>query len=259
MLTAYSRFLDLDSETLLLRFADALQAARLERHPQTGPRKNTWSNNRPSFIQRILSTDIVFGGGLIIVMLAFAIWGAARIITLQSENLASDIAPQSISEELLATRESNLEITFTPTVNSESTAGTGNEPVVVQEILPTIQSDAPVQVTTIITGRTWLRVSVDGKVKFEKRVQSGNVFTFEGEKQVELLIADGNHVQIIYNQEDMGIVGLPGEIVNYIYTANGILEPTATPSPVPTKTPRPTQTPRPSPTLRPSRTPRVDS
>jgi cytoskeleton protein RodZ len=259
MLTAYSRFLDLDSEILLLRYADALQAARIERHPETEQRKKTSPISKPSFIQRILSTDIFFGGGLIIVMLAFAIWGAARIITIQTTAQASSNAPQSISQELLATPKSNLDITYTPTVTSIDVTVANNNSTSVPEILPTIKSNAPVQVTTIITGRTWLRVSVDGKIKFEKRVQNGNVFTFDGDKQIEVLIADGNLVQIIYNQKDLGLAGAPGEIINYIYTANEVLLPTATPTPVPTNTPRPSKTPVPSPTLRPSRTPKAEN
>ena len=56
-----------------------------------------------------------------------------------------------------------------------------------------------------------------------------------------------------YNGRDMGLLGNFGEVVDYIYTAEGILTPTP-PAP-PTATATPKESPTPSPTPSPTRTP----
>jgi hypothetical protein len=72
---------------------------------------------------------------------------------------------------------------------------------------------------------------------------------------VEVLTGNGSALQIIYNQTDLGVMGIFGELVDRIYTPNSILEPTATITPTPTITPKPSLTPRTTNTPVPTRTP----
>jgi hypothetical protein len=113
-------------------------------------------------------------------------------------------------------------------------------------IFPTRFSSAPVQLIVIASSRTWMRITVDGEVEFEGRTTPGGVYSFEGEGQIELLVADAGAIQLIYNREDVGSPGFAGEVANLIYTADSILLPTPTITPSPTRTPRPTATPRPT-------------
>jgi hypothetical protein len=89
-------------------------------------------------------------------------------------------------------------------------------------------------------------VSVDGEVVFEGRSQPNATFVYEGNESVEVLTANGAGVRIAYNQQDMGLMGGFGEVVQRLYGARGILTPTVTPTSLATATPTPTITPSPT-------------
>ncbi|MBE3066929.1 MAG: helix-turn-helix domain-containing protein, partial [Chloroflexi bacterium] len=90
MLNNYARFIDLDVDALLLTFAEGLQTQRLERQPKPDetPQKPglkfpfkislPFKIKIPAAIRRYLSVDIVVGGGLVLLLLTFAIWGTSR-------------------------------------------------------------------------------------------------------------------------------------------------------------------------------------
>jgi hypothetical protein len=107
----------------------------------------------------------------------------------------------------------------------------------------------------IASSRTWMRITADGKIEFEGRTAPGGVYSFEGESQIELLVADAGAIQLIYNRENIGSPGFAGEVSNLIYTAEAVLLPTPTITPSPTRTPRPSATPRPTSTPRLTPTP----
>ena len=253
ILSSYTRFLDLDVDALLLRFAEGLQASRQERYPFQSQPNSAINGNRlilPPALNRILSTDLIFGGGMILAMVAFAVWGANRIISQKEQAQGNANSQQSISEALLATAAVTEGPTVLPTATEELlvTAGSFIETPTTFEI-PTNVNPLPVRVITAISGGTWMRVTVDGKIKFQGRAISGSAYTFDGNKTIGVLAADGALVQIVYNQTNLGPMGNPGEITEMIYTPQGILLPT------PTVTPTPTRTPRVTPTITPSITP----
>ena len=253
ILSSYARFLDLDVDAILLRYAEGLQASRLERHPSSQGKKkqNDGSDSiLPPALRRILTTDLIVGGGMIVAMVVFAVWGANRIISQKEQENGNSNSQQSISEALLAATSVTDQPTeiLTPSLEINFTPVTENATSTVFE-LPAVVNTSPVQVTTIITGNTWMRVTVDGKVEFQGRAVAGSVNTYDGLESVNVLAADGSQVQIIYNQDNLGPMGDSGVITEFIYTPKGALLPT------PTKTPVPTRTPRATPTLIPSRTP----
>ena len=252
ILSSYARFLDLDAESILLRFAEGLQSSRLERHPHQPSRKSEQEADSllPPALKRILSTDLVFGGGMILAMVVFAVWGANRIISQRALEQETSNSGQSISEALLAATLVTEEATVLPTPSLDiiSTPGGVIETPNLFEI-PTTAKLSPVQVVTAISGSTWMRVTVDGKIEFQGRINSGSAFTFNGNEKVEILTADGSLVQIIFNGEDLGQMGDSRTITEMVYTPQGVLLPT------PTQTPAPTRTPRITPTFTPSITP----
>jgi hypothetical protein len=201
---------------------------------------------------------LVFGGGLVLALAIFAIWGTAQVITLHEQG-QGDVNAQSISEVLLSTPDANL----TPTVTLGATGEAANALVPVPASLPsetptafpTRFSSAPVQLIVIASSRTWMRITADGKIEFEGRTAPGGVYSFEGESQIELLVADAGAIQLIYNRENIGSPGFAGEVANLIYTAEAVLLPTPTITPSPTRTPRPSATPRPTSTPRLTPTP----
>ncbi len=100
------------------------------------------------------------------------------------------------------------------------------------------------QVYLTVRQRAWLRVTVDGEVAFEGRVLPGSAYQYEGDETVDILTSNGAGLQIYFNQQDLGPMGLFGEVVEQVYTIAGVQTPTSTITPTPTETLRPTATPR---------------
>ncbi len=86
---------------------------------------------------------------------------------------------------------------------------------------------------------------------------AGTAYPFDGNTQIEILTGNGAAVSILFNQSDLGPMGSIGEVVDRIYTANAILNPTATSTPTATNTLIHSLTP--TPTLTPTLTPRSSS
>ncbi len=252
LLNAYASFLDLDAEAILLRFADVLQARRAERQPQPAPRQRKPSPRPLLWLKRFISADLIFGGGMVLLLLGMSIWGAARLLPgsdLPDEPTATE--GPSISEVLLASPVSGETPTPASAPTSVSELGTvaapTDAPPELPPATPTLLIEfipAPaVKLTVIVLERAYLKVIVDGEVKQEGRVVPGAALTFDGLQRVEVLTGSGAAIQIIYNQQNLGILGSFGEVVNRIYTVNGIETPTPTPSPIPSATPRQSPTP----------------
>ncbi len=265
MLNNYAHFLNLDVDALLLTFAEGLQAQRLERQPkpeETSQKPASKINIRlpfkiqiPATIRRYLSVDIFVGGGLVMLLLAFAIWGTSRIVNLRAGSTPQPTAP-SISNILVSTGEAATE---TPTPTATGNGSITVVPVAEETQVMTLPAagHGPVQIIVIAQEQAWIRVTVDGKVEFEGRVTTGTAYPFDGNTQIEVLTGNGRAISIMYNQNNLGPMGNFGEVVDRIYTANAILIPTATNTPTPSITPTPTITLVPSATLRPSSTPRI--
>jgi hypothetical protein len=105
-----------------------------------------------------------------------------------------------------------------------------------------------VQVYVTARHRAWMRVLVDGEVEFEGRILPGSAYAYSGNERVELLTGDGDALQVFFNQQDLGALGQPGEVVNLVFTLDGMQTPTPTVTPSPTTTPRFQETPGVTPT-----------
>lgn len=248
MLNNYATFLGLNPEPLMMQFAEGLQmslAARREiAQEQSASRKpqHNQATDRsfklPAPLRRFFSVDMLIGLTLGIFLMLFIAWGSIRIFSMQSAQVSTltQTAP-SIAEVLLASPTPT--VTFTPApptatspippaLQIQNTASLPPEGEVAsgegQEI-----SDK-VQIYINITQRTWLRVIVDGKTEMEGRVIPG-AYTFVGEAMVEILTGNGAAVEVYYNQRNLGAMGLFGQVVNKIYTLQGVADPTPTPAP----------------------------
>jgi cytoskeleton protein RodZ len=261
MLANYAGFLDLEVDALLLRFADALQARHRERHPVKSSRRRGPTivpKNLPAF-RTFIAGDIVFGVGMVLLLVGFSIWGISRVIALQSEE-STGIQPEatgpSISEALIGTPVATVQsqVTLIPAEDTPIPSQADEEATV---DFPTPAVNANVQINIVALERSFLRVTVDGELAFEGRTIPGNAYPFEGEQSIEVLAGNGSALRVIYNQRDMGLLGGFGQIASFIYTADEILVPTPEVPPTVTNTPfiSPTPSITPSPTVTPSLTP----
>jgi cytoskeleton protein RodZ len=267
MMNNYSHFLEMDSEKLLLRYADALQSRRMENKavgtlkPDTVPRKDTRPRNQPAASrqpvwQRFLTPDLLIGSLIILVFVGFAVWSASQVIAIRQQQ--QQVVPPSIAQILLATA-TPPELTLAATEVTESVLNTpaegdqtnqeevpgGDEPTIV----PTLD-DLPLQVYVVANQRAWMRILVDGKQAFNGRIVPGNAYPFSGKDKIELSTGNAAGLQVYYNQQSLGSLGITGQVVSLIFTKKGVVTPTPSFSPSPTFTKPPTVTLQPSPTQR---------
>ncbi|HAV76584.1 MAG TPA: hypothetical protein DCX53_04440, partial [Anaerolineae bacterium] len=208
MLSNYASFIDMDVDAILLRFADGLQARHREMNPKLARQEGQpiLANLPP--LRSFIAGDMIFGVGMAVLLVGFVVWGINQVVTLQSQREIQPTAP-SISDVLLATQDPSL---FTPTATLlpvESFPGESTPTI----IIPTININVSVQVNLVAVERTYMRVIVDGENVFEGRVVPGNVYFYEAEEQVEVLVGSGAAIRIAYNGRDLGLLGAFGQIV----------------------------------------------
>ena len=259
MLSNYATFLDLDVDALLLQFAEALQARHRERYPESLARQRKQTNipNNVPTLRSFIAGDMVFGIGVVLMLVVFSIWGISRVIALQSEQeteVQTEATGPSISEALIGTPVEEVEAEVT-LIAAEDTPIPGLPEGTVE--IPTQAFNVNVQVNVVAVERTFLRVTVDGEVAFDGRTIPGNAYPFEAEQSVEILAGNGAAIRVVYNQRDLGLLGGFGQIARYVYTIDEVLVPTPENPPTPTNTlfvsPTPSLTP--SPTLTPAASP----
>ncbi|HNT25399.1 MAG TPA: DUF4115 domain-containing protein [Anaerolineales bacterium] len=279
MLNNYAHFLGLDTDPLLLRFADGLQARLAEKKsampaPARPARK---ANAKLSTLGRLFSTDFLIGGIFVIFLVAFTAWATLRISNLRTSGEATPTAP-SVAEVLAG--DAGPTETATPTLATAQPTGAngtseggdlpppatpepgaeGEEPEADPNAANTGATatpdfgTSPVQVYVIVQQRTWMRVIVDGEVQFEGRAMAGSAYPFAGDQRVELVAGNGAGVQVIFNTQDLGVLGLFGQVVGRVFTLQGIQTPTPviSPTPLPSETPTPTLEGAPTETLTPT-------
>jgi cytoskeletal protein RodZ len=255
MLTTYTTFLDLDTDALLLRYADALQARHRERFPEKpgGERAPTVRSTLPS-LRSFMAGDLFFGLGIVVMLVVMAVWGLIQVFNQRAAQVALPTVP-SISEALVGTPLPTVaqEVTLIPAVDTPFALAETATPEGITPEVPTQNPSVNVALNIIITERTFMRVLVDGQEVFNGRVVPGTAYPFEGSASVQVLTGNGAALRVTYNGRDMGLLGNFGEVVDYIYTAEGIVTPTP-PAP-PTATATPKESPTPSPTPSPTRTP----
>lgn len=268
MLSNYAAFLGMDVEPLLLRYADGLQAklsARRESARYSTPTSRPVGKpalRLPGPLQRAFSGDLLIGIFLVVFLAGFVVWAALRVSQVQSGQLPTSTAP-SIAEILALSTAVQPTETPSPDLSTASTgaagpdqaqptstpglpeAATGEQPETNLEPTPTfpVLESGKIQLYLVARERAWVRVSVDGKVEFEGRVVPGNAYQFSGDERIELLTGNGSALQVFLNRQDLGLLGIFGEVVQRVFTLEGMQTPTPAISPTPTAGPTDTPTP----------------
>jgi cytoskeletal protein RodZ len=159
MLANYAGFLDLEVDALLLRFADALQARHRERYPVKPARRRGKSNipeNVPTF-RTFIAGDVVFGVGMVLLLVGFSVWGISRVIALQSEQnteVQVEATGPSISEALIGTPVETVELEVTLIPAEDTPVPNLAEGEATAEF-PTLATDANVQINIVAILWLW--------------------------------------------------------------------------------------------------------
>lgn len=94
-----------------------------------------------------------------------------------------------------------------------------------------------------------MRITVDGTPEFEGRAEPGQDYAYQAAKQIEVVVGNGAALRVTHNGHELGLMGSFGEVVDRLYTAQGVLTPTSTPAPTRTATATSTATPSLIPTV----------
>jgi cytoskeletal protein RodZ len=252
VLANYAGFLDLDVDTIMLRFADGVQARYREKGPAQPARTRapmTVHTTLPP-LRSFIASDLVFGGGVAVTLLLFAIWGISRVMIVRSAN-APVATPPPISDVLVGTALPTLvqQVTVIPAQVTPSAVAL--EGVATLD-LATLDPNVKVNVKLSASQGTYMRVTVDGQVQFEGRAELGSDYVFQASEQVEIVVGNAAALRVNYNGRDLGLMGNFGEVIDRLYTVTGVATPTSTAQPTRTPTPKTTATPSLTPTITPS-------
>jgi cytoskeletal protein RodZ len=248
MLNNYAAFMNLDPEALQTRFAEGLQQKRLEKIAEETAQKNRNELKKYSAPvtswRRYLTPDLLIGGSVFAVLFILIIWGALQVIG-SSQQLPKPTT-DSIASILISTETPTLSLTeAAPSSDLTTTPQPGdiqNTPSV--NLLATITAigNNPIQVVVVAYQRAFLKIIADGNEVFKGRIIPGSVYTFTGTSKVTLTTGNAAAMQVYYNQQDLGILGLNGQVLNMEFTTKGVATPTAQFTSSPTATQRLTQT-----------------
>ncbi|MBG0771137.1 MAG: DUF4115 domain-containing protein [Anaerolineaceae bacterium] len=251
MLANYAEFLNLDVDAILLYYAEGLQKQRLE--SQIAAPKHTPARSlSPKALQlkNFFSIDLFVIAGIFLVFASFIIWGVNRIMSVEiSEASATDLP--EVADVLLATSAAE-----TPTPELDQTdeviAGTAEDgdtgEVAETALFTSVANTSPINLVVIPRHNTWVQVYVDYELVFEGRMLSGNAYDYSANALIELNTGNAGSLQIYFNDQDIGSIGLIGQVADLVFNENGLVQPTATVTPTPTMTPQVTDAPTPTPT-----------
>ena len=257
MLNNYLHFLEFKPEEIMNRYAEALLVRLSERRsqqPQTernipAPRPRRKTAKVPQWVRMFLSPDLILITMVGVIVVSLTIWGIGRVTRAQSEQEPQPTAP-SLVEALLPTSTLAPTATQTPQAADNGIPLGAENPEEPATLIPTVQiaPGTTLEVFVIVRQRAYLKVTVDGTVAFDGRTTPGNNLTFSGSEEIRLLTGNAAALQVYFNDQDQGVLGIFGEVTELIFTTDGVIRPTKVPTATPQATETPTVTPLGAPT-----------
>lgn len=119
--------------------------------------------------------------------------------------------------------------------NSPTAAGADASRSTVPSLGPTpsATSEKPVRVDVTLTGQSWIRVSVDGKVELEEILQEGTQRSWSADREILIRAGNAGGVMVAYNGEAPKPMGEPGTVEQRIFTVDTAPETSASLPPTP--------------------------
>ena len=251
MLANYAEFLNLDVDAILLYYAEGLQKQRLESQiaaPKHAPARSLSPNALK--LKNFFSLDLFVIAGIFLVFASFIIWGVNRIMSVNiAESAATDLP--EVADVLLATSAPGTptpDLALTDEGADGTAQGDATEAVAETPLFTSVANTSPINLVILPRHNTWVQVYVDYELVFEGRMLSGNAYDYSANALIELNTGNAGSLQIYFNNQDIGSIGLIGQVADLVFTENGLVQPTATVTPTPTMTPEVTATPTPTPT-----------
>ena len=235
LLQTYARFLNLDVESIMIRYADALQKRRVETNTTKRRQRKPGKVLPPILVslRRFFTLDLFFGTLLILGILGFLIWGIARMSEVTQAPQATGTLP-AVAEMLLSEPTEPTPTALEPTSEEDN--------LVIPTVTPFftgIVSDDPIEVILLARQNVWLRIVSDGQVAFEGRLVDGQVRSFTADESLELQTGNIIALEIVHNQTRLEpLSDRLGTAARVVFTIDGVQEfPVTSPELLPTPTP----------------------
>lgn len=175
------------------------------------------ANPTRAWVSRIFTRDLAVG--LIVTLLVGLLlaWGGWQF----AQGAFSAPTPTATLAPSPTLSSAQLASTATPTLAAEATSA-----------LPTpLPNYVGVNVIIRAEQRVWLRVAVDGAETFMGQLAPGATREFVGNSVVEVWTGNGRGTRVIFNGQDQGVLGDLGEVVIRLWTVDGAVTPTPSPTP----------------------------
>ena len=244
LLVNYADFLNLDTDSLLMSYSDALQLQRIEKQ-DTGQKRERRSARELSpgalRLKNFFTLDLLVITALFIAFAGFVIWGVNRILATDPPAISENDIP-GVSDVLLATdtptpmEMPETDVTIMPEDQEEEAEIIEQE----EPLFTPVASTDPINVLLVPRQRLWVQVTVDDEMVFQGRLIPGNAYDFSGQEQIDILTGNVGGMQILFNNQDIGSPGLLGQVANLSFTADGLILPSPTSTPTITETPQAT-------------------
>lgn len=252
-LNNYARFLGLDTDQIMLGYAETLQADRGRN------RSASWRTRAaiPASVQirsrrpRWLSFDLFLAAGITLAIVALIIWGVGSVLRTMRERTEIASEPTELVPPT-ATVSPTAELAAQPVAPAQDLS----TPIPEELASPTspivLAPGATIHLSIQVEKRSWLQVVVDGEQQLNRRVLPGEDLEFQGTREVQVTAGNAGGVRVIFNGQDQGLLGRTGELVTRLWTRSGAITPTPTETRPPTATPPLTDTPTPTTTQTPT-------
>ncbi|GAA5343368.1 MAG: hypothetical protein canaca05_08690 [Anaerolineaceae bacterium] len=233
LLQTYARFLNLNTDLLLVQFADALQERLAEKAAaESKPRKRArLLSPRWVALRRFFTLDLFFGTLLVGGIIFFMVWGAAQLMNQPEPQTETTNLPE-IQEILIGSQTPmGIELTQTPTEEAPAFQLPTATPLSVP-----LDTTAPIQVVVHARQSVWVKVNADDEEVYQGRMPAGSVEAYTAEEYLELEAGNAAALEIVYNQTQLDPFSRVGQLLRLRFDANGMQDLSATPPFQPTPT-----------------------
>lgn len=178
------------------------------------------------------SPDFILISSLGIFVIILTIWGIGRITRTQSELAPLPTAP-SLVEALLPTATPAPSPTATLAVDSGAELLDIGSQDQEETLIPTVQvaSGASLQIFINARQRAYLQVVTDGVIAYDGRTSPNDNLTFTAQDEIVLKTGNAAALQVYFNDQNLGVLGIFGEVVELIFNREGVIRPTKAPTP----------------------------
>jgi hypothetical protein len=224
----YADFLGLNTDAILLQYADAQQGRRPAMATPTQPVASMEGPAVPVRRPRWISADLLISSAVVLGVLAVLIWGVGRMMAGFRARTVEEAAGGSLTLPTAEPTASPTAEAALPEALAQAQVASTAGPTSTLKPPPLLALRGRVNVQLVIEQRAWVRVLVDGSEQYSDRPAAGEILEFQAQQTIEVITGNGGGVRVFFQGQDMGLMGEFGDAVVRIWAEQGVITPTAT-------------------------------